>query len=102
VDYDQCGSVAPDGSLEDFSHMNLGRLNRALVNLNNLQHPVARVEQNDPQVFLFQRGHLIRNNAAASAGPLTAGRSSGDSSARRRPNSMAALIWAALAYPIPR
>jgi hypothetical protein len=25
--------------------MDLGRVNRAFINLNNLQHPVARVEQ---------------------------------------------------------
>ena len=48
-----------DGRLEQLGHPHLGRVQAAMVDLHDVDHPVTCVQQDHPQVLLFQIAHLV-------------------------------------------
>ena len=59
VDHNQSGGILSNRFLEDFTHPDLRRIDRAFVNLHSYQHAVPSVQQDHAQMLLLQRGHLI-------------------------------------------
>ncbi len=59
VDNDQSWGISPNGRLEDLPHVYLRRIDRTFIDLDNIQYPVSRIEQDYAQMFLLQRRHLV-------------------------------------------
>jgi hypothetical protein len=53
---------------EDFPDPDLGRTNRAAIQLDHFDDPVAPVEQHDAQVFLFEGLHVVLQQFSGVAG----------------------------------
>ena len=51
-------SQSLDGGAEDLAHPHLRGIHRALIDLHDVQHTVAPVQQEHAQVFFFQQAHL--------------------------------------------
>lgn len=52
------GSIDPDRFAEEFGHPYLGSTDVPLRDRNGAEYPVARIEQDDPELLLLERRHL--------------------------------------------
>ena len=51
--------IETDGGPEDFGYPDLGAVQTAFVDLDDIQNPVAGIEHDHTQVFLFQHAHFV-------------------------------------------